>query len=178
MPETSSTDRARRLLVMRHAKAAAAGEAGGDDAPEGADRDRPLAPRGRRDAPAAGAWLAGSGWVPDLILSSDAARARETTELVVEGLTGAGAPEPSVRYVGGLYESSVHQVLHVVAELPADVATAMVVGHEPTMSAVVAVLTGTRVDFATSAVALIELAGGWSDLGTGAGTLVGVRTAR
>ena len=151
MPETSPNDPPRRLLVMRHAKAASADDmADAADMPELADHDRPLAKRGRRDAPGAGAWLAGSGWVPDLIMSSDAVRARQTTELVLEGLTEAGAPEPSVQYMGELYEASVHQVLNVVAEVPADLATVMVVGHEPTMSEVAAVLTGQRVDFPTS----------------------------
>ncbi len=175
MPETSPTDpqsdQPRRLLVLRHAKAAT---------PEGelSDRDRPLAPRGRRDAPGVGAWLAGSGWVPDLVLSSDALRARQTTELVLEGLVGAGSAEPSVEYVAGLYEASVHQVLHVVADVADEVATVMVVGHEPTMSAVTAVLTGKQAEFPTSAVAQIELSGTWSEVAADAGNLVGVRTPR
>jgi phosphohistidine phosphatase len=171
-PQTDpQSDRPHRLLVMRHAKAAS---------PDGEPSDwgRPLAPRGRRDAPGAGAWLAGAGWVPDLILSSDAVRARQTTELVMEGLASAGAPEPSLQYVSGLYEASVHQVLHVVADVAAGVATVMVVGHEPTMSAVTAALTGKRVEFPTSAVAQIELSGTWSEVAAGAGSLVGVRTPR
>lgn len=183
MPDTSPSDpepdpqpdrpsgRPRRLLVMRHAKAASPES-------EMSDQDRPLAPRGRRDAPGAGAWLAGADWTPDLILSSDALRARQTAELVVEGLASGGVPEPTVRYVSGLYEASVLRVLHVVAEVHADLATVMVVGHEPTMSAVVAVLTGRRVEFPTCAVAQIDLSGGWSDVGPEAGSLVGVRTPR
>lgn len=170
MSDTSPGRRPRRLLVMRHAKAASP-----DDV---ADHDRPLAARGRRDAPEVGSRLVGSGWVPDLVLSSDALRARQTTELVLAGLAGAGAPEPSVRFVSELYEGAVHEVLHVLAEVPGDVATVLLVGHEPTMSATTAVLTGRSVRFPTSGVAQVELAGEWTDIGPDAGRLCGVHTPR
>src|ERR1700735_1567796 len=69
---------ARRLILLRHAKSAWP-----DDVP---DHDRPLASRGRRDAPAAGRWLRKSGYVPDRVLCSTARRTRETWQLVEEEL--------------------------------------------------------------------------------------------
>ncbi|HZI98950.1 MAG TPA: histidine phosphatase family protein, partial [Actinomycetales bacterium] len=60
----------RRLLLIRHAKAAP------DD--DGGDHGRGLTARGRRDAAAIGRWLADNDLVPDLVLCSDARRARET----------------------------------------------------------------------------------------------------
>ena len=50
---------AMRLLIFRHAKA----EKG---APGTRDRDRPLNPRGRKDAPRMGAYMARHTLVPDL----------------------------------------------------------------------------------------------------------------
>ena len=67
---------ARRLVLLRHAKSDWP-----DDVP---DHERPLARRGRRDAPAAGRWLRKSGYVPDLVLCSTARRARETWQLAEE----------------------------------------------------------------------------------------------
>lgn len=147
------------LLLMRHAKAGSV---------DGPDHERPLAARGRRDAPVAGQWLAGQGLVPDLVVSSDAARARQTSDLVVEGL-GADVP---VRAADALYEASVTGVLAVVADVPDDVRTLLVVGHEPTTSATTATLTGDSPVFPTAAVAVVRLDGPWRDVEAGTGTMV------
>jgi phosphohistidine phosphatase SixA len=74
----------RRLVLLRHAKS---------DWPDVADQDRPLAKRGRRDAPAVGRWLGQSGYAPDAVICSTALRARETWELASAGLraTAPGA---------------------------------------------------------------------------------------
>ncbi len=68
-----------RLILIRHA------ESGWDD-PTADDHARVLTPRGRNEATAIGDWLAHSGYLPDVILSSDAARTIETTELVINAL--------------------------------------------------------------------------------------------
>lgn len=68
-----------RLMLLRHAKTER-------DSPTGLDRDRPLAPRGHRDAPRMGAWMTQNGLVPDLALVSTAVRARQTWELVAPSL--------------------------------------------------------------------------------------------
>ena len=79
----------RKLVLLRHAKS---------EWPDLADHDRPLAKRGRRDAPVVGRWLGASGYAPDAVVCSTARRARETWELVSTGLTAAvavlGLPGP------------------------------------------------------------------------------------
>src|SRR6202451_4394164 len=80
----------RRLVLLRHAKS---------DWPEVADHERPLAKRGRRDAPVVGRWLGASGYVPDAVVCSTAARARQTWELASAGLAAAApGAAPPVRY--------------------------------------------------------------------------------
>ena len=58
----------RRLVLLRHAKSSWAGER--------PDAERPLSDRGRRDAAAAGHWLAEHVGTVDLVLCSTAARTR------------------------------------------------------------------------------------------------------
>ena len=67
----------RRLVVLRHAKSAW---------PETCPTERPLAPRGCRDAPAAGRWLREADCVPDLVVCSTARRTRQTWELAAAEL--------------------------------------------------------------------------------------------
>ena len=67
------------LFLIRHAKSS------WDDTAL-PDKDRPLADRGRRDAPKMGKRLAKRDVKPDLILSSPARRALTTAEIVAKKL--------------------------------------------------------------------------------------------
>jgi phosphohistidine phosphatase len=156
----------RTLLLMRHAKA---------DSPDGVeDHERPLAARGRRAAPAVGLWLAEQGLVPDHALCSDAARARETAELVL----GEVGSDVRAEYLPELYEAGVHQVLELVSRTGDGVRTLLLVGHEPVTSETVKALTGRDVSLPTAAVAVIEVPGQWDDVADGTGTLREVRTPK
>src|SRR4051812_20138054 len=119
----------RTLLVVRHAKS--------DQGAPGADHDRPLNARGRRDAAALGRHLAEGDRV-GLVLCSSAVRARETWQLAAERL----APAPTVEVRDDLYLASPAAVLVAVREVGDDVRTLVVVGHEPTQSALVEQLAG------------------------------------
>lgn len=153
---------ARRLVLLRHAKSAWPEEA--------PDHERPLAPRGRRDAPAVGRWLGQAGYVPDLVICSTARRARETWQLAA---TGMGAAPPT-RFDQRVYGASAAQLLELIRETPAEVATLLVVGHEPTMREATLLLTedqpdGTapglldrvRLKYPTAAVAVLAFTGAW-----------------
>ncbi|MEU8927341.1 histidine phosphatase family protein [Kitasatospora sp. NPDC048545] len=82
----------RTLIVLRHAKSAWP--------PDVPDRERPLGPRGRRDAPEAGRWLRRRGLVPDTVVCSPARRARETWELAGPELREQGRRATTVLLVG------------------------------------------------------------------------------
>jgi phosphohistidine phosphatase SixA len=84
----------KRLVLLRHASAAA-GASGG--AP---DRERPLDARGREQAARAGARLAALGWAADLALCSPARRARETLELAPTTGPGAATTGPGAATTG------------------------------------------------------------------------------
>ncbi|MEU5112066.1 histidine phosphatase family protein [Streptomyces longwoodensis] len=159
----------RRLVVLRHAKSAW---------PEGVpDHERPLASRGRRDAPAAGRALADAGCLPDLALCSTALRARTTWELASAQWGGP----PPVRYDERLYGADVLALLRVVHETPPEVATLLLVGHNPGLEDLVHALAGDALDdtlprirakFPTSALAVLTRpAPTWRSLAPGTALL-------
>src|SRR5438067_13086796 len=100
----------RTLVVFRHAKSAWP-----EDIP---DAQRPLAERGRRDAPAAGRWLRKHVGQIDLVVCSPAVRARQTWELAVDKLKAE--PPPAVREDERVYAASAVTLLEVSRELPDD----------------------------------------------------------
>src|SRR5262245_46601501 len=94
------------LVVVRHAKS---------DWSHGLpDHERPLAARGRRDAPAIGGWLAGHVGPVDLVLCSPAWRARQTWQLAAARLD----PAPPVRQDDRLYGATPTELLTVLVALP------------------------------------------------------------
>ncbi|MFF9591867.1 SixA phosphatase family protein [Streptomyces sp. NPDC014646] len=145
-----------RLIVLRHAKSAW---------PDGVlDHERPLAGRGRRDAPAAGRRLYETGYVPDLVVCSTARRARETWDLVATELfatepdvTEPEAAEPDVVYEPRVYAAGASDLLRVLHEVlddvparggrdgrdgPAPGRTVLLVGHQPGVQELVLSLAG------------------------------------
>jgi len=108
-------------VLVRHAQAA--------DAP--VDADRPLTGRGSRRAAAIGAWLRDNGLLPDRALVSPARRAVQTWE------TAGGVPpvvDPRV------YDNTVEALLAAVQDTPDEVGTLVLVGHNPSIAELAAVL--------------------------------------
>ena len=64
-----------------------------------------------------------------------------------------------------MYAGSARSLLRVVQELPGEVATVVLVGHNPGVEDLVASLTGRWVPMPTSALAVIDLLAPWSDAG-------------
>ena len=109
----------KRLYVLRHAKSSW-------DDPTLRDRDRPLAPRGRKAAKRIARWAAKHGVRPELVVCSNAVRAQETLRRVLPGLG-----EPAVWIEVTLYAAGVETLLQRVRALPKEVDSVMIVGHNP-----------------------------------------------
>lgn len=110
----------RTLLILRHAKSER--DAAVDDF------TRPLSARGRRDAPRMARWIAARGLAPDLVLSSTARRARETTEAVAEVLA---IPTGHIHYDDRLYLAGCETLLAALRGCPSRAGTLLLVGHNP-----------------------------------------------
>ena len=164
-----------RLILLRHAKA---------ESPMGGqtDLDRPLADSGLADAETVGSWLAAHDYQPDLVLCSPARRTRETWRAALEGMRRAGViVDPPVAYERGLYSEGAETTLRMVAEIPDEIKTLVVVGHNPTVSIVSAALDpegGHGNGLGTASLAVHEFPGPWSDCDRGRLPLVIVHTAR
>ena len=138
------------LILLRHGKSDWSGRE--------PDHLRPLARRGRRQVPVAGRWLADNVGFIDLAVVSPAERTRETWRLAAAEL----AVPPPVREDGRVYAGSAPSLLGVVRELPGELATVVLVGHNPGLEDLMVSLTGRRVPMPTSALAVIDLSGSWS----------------
>lgn len=162
----STEDAGRKLILVRHAKS------DWPDQPDLADHERPLAKRGRRDAPVVGHWLAASGYMPDAVVCSTALRARQTWELLSTGLAEAAPGRtPVVRYEPRVYEATVLGLLMLVREFDPGWRTAAVVGHNPGIAELTAGLAdpddAVPQAFPTTAAAVLALPGPWANAAPG-----------
>jgi phosphohistidine phosphatase len=107
----------KQLVLIRHGKAA-----------DGAvDAERPLADRGRRDAVAVGRWLAQQGIRPDRVVVSSALRAQQTWAAARAELDAC--PDPIVD--GRVFDNDEEILVEIVREAPDEVATLVLIGHNP-----------------------------------------------
>lgn len=134
------------LFLLRHAKSS------WKDAML-ADFERPLNGRGLKAAPLIGRYLRRKKIRPDLILSSPAERARQTTALVME----AAKLSAELRYDERIYEASAGRLLEIISQIEESASTVLLVGHNPGMEELLAHLTGESQTMPTAALAEISL---------------------
>ncbi|TPG25232.1 SixA phosphatase family protein [Mycolicibacterium hodleri] len=162
----------RTLLLLRHAKS---------DYPDGVlDHERPLAPRGIREAGLAGDWIRANVPAVDAVLCSTATRTRQTL-----ARTGIDA---DVRFDDDLYDSRPSTVLSLINGIGDDVETLLVIGHEPTMSGLASALADLDSDpdrldevvtkYPTSAIAVLTTERPWQRLALHGATLTDFHVPR
>jgi phosphohistidine phosphatase SixA len=122
------------LILLRHAEAVPI-ENSGDD------QQRPLSERGRREAEAAGKWLAAHRSKPDRVLCSPSQRTGETAQLALAVMDKAPAPQMA----GEIYDASPGELLALLDQ-HGDADTVMLVGHNPGIERLVALLVEGRSD--------------------------------
>lgn len=143
----------KRLIVMRHAKSD--WEAGASS-----DHDRPLNDRGRREAPSVGKGLVELHAIPELVLSSDAARTRETWDRI-----RGSFPNATVELEPSFYLAGLETVRDRFVQVSDALATVLVLGHNPGWEDMASELTGTRIELKTAYAAVLESRRGetWAD---------------
>lgn len=111
----------RYLTLIRHAKSSWAH-------PEITDFERPLNPRGRRDAPLMAQQIAATDGLPDLWVSSPATRAVMTARMFADALQ---QPVDAINLVPPLYEASLDTLIAAVRQLPETAHRVWLFGHNP-----------------------------------------------
>jgi len=99
--------------------------------------------------------------VPDVIVTSDAVRARTTAETVANT---AGYPD-EITVEPSLYQATTLDVLDVLRGVRSEARTVLVVGHNPVLEALVQQLTGEDLDLPTAAIVhmTVDIAA-WSEI--------------
>jgi len=158
-----------QLTLLRHAKSS------WSDTGQ-ADRERPLAPRGRKAARRLAVYLRDQGVRPDLVLCSPAVRATETLDLVRAGLDES----VEVLVEEALYGAGARELMERLRRLPESIGWAMVVGHNPGLQQLVVLLARdgplrerARSHFPTGALATVRpRQDRWAELGPGRADLL------
>jgi len=165
---------AKRLFILRHTKSSW-------DDPGLEDHERPLASRGVRACQVIAEHLRTNSIEPELVLCSSARRTRETLEGIAP--TGKRVIESE------LYSATTGDLVDRLHQVPDDVGSVMLIGHNPALQMLVLRLArrdpeaaDTRAvverKFPTGALATLTFECGWSELGPGSARLVGFLTPK
>ncbi|MFV0388564.1 MAG: SixA phosphatase family protein [Pyrinomonadaceae bacterium] len=151
----------KRLFVLRHAKS---------DWSHASltDFERPLNRRGTESAVLIGAEMKARNFKPEYILSSPAARAKQTVNLV----TKAGELEAPINLYSGIYEASTNTLFNIVSNFDDNFASALIVGHNPGFEGLVEAFTDGYERMPTAALAVIDFnLDSWRLVGRATGVL-------
>ena len=118
------------IMLLRHAKSS-------HDDSSLKDFDRPLASRGQKDAPRMGLFIRKVNLLPAVVESSNAKRAKQTTELF---LKAAGAEDPEISWNENLYYGGAPDYLRAIQNAPEGADSIMLVGHNPLLEETVSLL--------------------------------------
>ncbi len=147
----------RHLIVMRHAKSSWKANVMGDHA-------RPLNGRGRRDAPRMAEALILRDWWPEVVVSSDAQRTRETWALMAQMGSERAVVTPQVHFERGLYLAGFDDLALESSSWETAWQRVLVLGHNPGWQQLVGRLCGTYQEMTTANAALLVGEGdSWRD---------------
>ena len=134
------------LLLLRHAKSTW-------KYPDLADHDRPLNKRGKQAAPRMGQLLKDENLLPDLILSSTAARAQTTARKVAQASGYLG----DIHVTRELYEAAPETYLALLKNIADEYERVLMIGHNPGLEMLLEHLTQEAETLPTAALAVVEL---------------------
>ncbi|CAL9109584.1 unnamed protein product [Musa acuminata var. zebrina] len=165
---TAPLTRRRRLILLRHADSRI-----GDRFTK--DHDRPISKVGRKDAISISSKLQQLGWIPELVLSSDSTRTKETLQIMQEHAQGFSEAEvyfvPSFYSIAAMDGQTAEHLQKAICEYSRDeILTVMCMGHNRGWEEAASMLSGATVELKTCNAALLEATGNsWDEAFTLAG---------
>lgn len=153
----------KHLYLIRHAKSSWA---------DGSlsDHDRPLNKRGSRDAPGMAQRLSETTAPPSHFVVSTSQRTRETFASIQAAFEGKDVYS---EFKEELYLAGMRQILDLIAELPDEVDSAALIGHNPGMSYTASHISGEPVNMVTSHVVGVEIhVEDWAQISADTGSIV------
>ena len=161
---------AKNLYLVRHAKAQ-------QQSIDNTDFSRELADRGLRDASLVGSYFKEQGYTVDMIISSPAARALATAELMAQQMD---YKLESIHTNEELYMASVRTFLQVVNKLKDNWDGVMITSHDPAVTYLGEYLSNAEVGhMPTGSVMAVSFdTDSWAEISENSGTLVAFITPR
>jgi len=145
----------KKLYLVRHAKSSWKN-------PELSDKERPLNKRGKNDAPFMGKTLKEKKVKPDLMISSDAVRAKKTAYAIAKELE---YEKNNIVLTDDIYEASSLELLNLVKSFDQDFSSVMMFGHNPALTSLHNYLTDHYIyNIPTCGVVGIEFENQWSGI--------------
>jgi phosphohistidine phosphatase len=135
------------------------------------DHDRPLNPRGKRDAPEMGSRLKKKNINPSLMLSSTAKRARITAKKIAKKI---GYKKNQISLTKALFHADDDSIFEIIKSIDDGHNTIMLFGHNPGITECANLLAGTIIDnIPTCGVASISFdCNSWKEIQRREGTMV------
>ena len=159
-----------RLFIMRHAKS--------DWSVATSDFERPLNRRGIKSSEKMALWLASQDTVPELVVTSPAVRALETTRIVCRKL---GINDQEIVQDERIYDADLDDLLTVISEYGRNKKHMLLSGHNPGLDQLVEYLSGDQPGrnrkgklMTTAAIAIMDFSGQKISAEPGMGMLVQV----
>ncbi|PWJ59331.1 phosphohistidine phosphatase [Dyadobacter jejuensis] len=112
------------LILVRHATAE-------DASLTRSDFDRRLVEKGKEESQTMAHWLMDLGYRPEVYMSSSAARALQTAELIAQVI---GADSRAIIQDRDIYDAGSRGYLHALNETPEPATSLLLVGHNPDIS--------------------------------------------
>jgi len=151
----------RQLFIVRHAQTYQSQH-------DNSDKDRTLKPEGILQAKQLGKFISDSNFNVNLIISSDAVRARTTAQLIAASMN---YPEQFISEAEKIYSGTCEDLLDTLLKIPASIQQAMLVGHYPTVVELYNYLTGAqKTGMSTCELNVLTIKSTWSMLVRGCGS--------
>ena len=125
----------KNLYLVRHAQA--------EEHTSGKkDVERQLTAQGYQDASRVGNYFKNEGFHPDIIIHSYATRTTETVERINEQIA---VDQDHIESSEDIYEASARILLQTVCNIPAEMRSAIIVGHNPSITYLAEYITGAEI---------------------------------